>query len=397
MLGARSLIFDCPKGRNFDFRSDLPFEFSLEFHVAHVQVHIVLGQLVLDVERSVIACVEFIRVERARRTQCIGVGVDVEIAFDGSEHRVYLRRERSRCTLFAVRSVADEVQRQLVLENVLRGIDQKRVAVHLALDAPSRIDHRTDGSVIRAFFTARGDAGRVAVLNAVAEEFLEPVGIAKLRLSQVGVAPFGGVQYGELPCGRVVGVDQLRQLAVDAAFRAVNGIGIVEPSLVVHLLVDGHLLLRIHDVEVRVAGNHTHREFAGVTDFRNTGRAFLRGDDDDSGHGAGAVDRGCRTILENLETLDVIGVKSGDGRTDERRGVARRQGIGVDVDHILHDHTVHHPQRLRVSEDRRSAANADFRGGAESSGNVLHGHAGRTAFKTAADFTDAVQFDIRGQ
>ncbi len=29
-------------------------------------------------------------------------------------------------------------------------------------------------------------------------------------------------------------------------------------------------------------------------------------------------------------------------------------------------------------------------------GNVLHGHAGRTAFKTAADFTDAVQFDIRG-
>ena len=140
VLGARSLIFDCPKGRNFDFRSNLPFEFSLEFHVAHIQVHIVLGQLVLDVERSVIARIEFIRVERARRTQCIGVGVDVELALHLARHVVSGRRQGSRCLLFTIGTVGNQVQRQ-VFEDVVGGVDVGRVAFHLAGLRPSRVAH----------------------------------------------------------------------------------------------------------------------------------------------------------------------------------------------------------------------------------------------------------------
>ena len=247
---------------------------------------------------GVVAGVELVRIERARRTQRIGVGVDVEVALHGAKDGIDLGRERTGSPLVAVRSVTDDIEREFVLQDALGGIEQTRIAAHLALHGPSRIGQHTDRSVVGALLGTRGDADRVVVLNGVAEQLLEPVGIAHLGLTQVGGAAGRRILDHVAARRRVVGLDKLRELLVDAARRVVDRRGVVQPALLVHLFVDAHLLLRIHDVEGGVLGNHAHGELARVADARHAGRTLLGRHDDHARHGARTVDRGRRTVLQ---------------------------------------------------------------------------------------------------
>ena len=92
----------------------------------------------------------------------------------------------------------------------------------------------------------------MAVLHARTEEFLEPVRVAHFSLTKIGFSSLFGVLNHILACGRVVGVHKLGHLAVNTGRRTVDAAGEVEPALLVHFLIDGHLLLGVHYIEFRI-------------------------------------------------------------------------------------------------------------------------------------------------
>ena len=216
------------------------------------------------------------------------------------------------------------------------------------------------------------------VHDRILEKLLDPVRVAVLGLAQVAVARLHGVFQQS-------GIDQRIHLAVNTARRRVGDTRIAQPALVVQLLIDGHLVLRVHDVEIGVGGNHTIRELARIIDMADASTSLFGRNDDHAGHSARTVYGSCGTVFQNAEALDVVGVETCDGGADQRRGVTRRECVGVDVDHILHNDAVHNPEGLRAAEDRRRTADADLGSGTERTRYVLHRDTGRTAFQTAAD------------
>ena len=240
-----------------------------------------------------------------------------------------------------------------------------------------------------AYLRTRGKADRMGMHDVVVEQLLEPVGIPVLGSPQVAGA--AGIVVAQLS-----GSDHLVHAPEHTALRVGDRLGQVEPALLLHVHVDRHLVLRIHDVEIPVGGNHAVGEFTRIIDGAHAGTAPLGRDDDHTGHGSCSVYRGCRSVLEDVETFDVFRVESGNGRSDQRRGVTRREGIGIDIDDILHDDTVHDPQRLGAAIDRRGSADTDLGGGTERTGDVLHRHSGRTPLQTAADVGHTGQFHVVG-
>ena len=63
---------------------------------------------------------------------------------------------------------------------------------------------------------------------------------------------------------------------------------------------DGHLVGRVHDVVVRVAGLRADGEVAGVVDARRPLLTFLGGDDHHAVHGAGTVEGRCRGVFQDF-------------------------------------------------------------------------------------------------
>ena len=99
---------------------------------------------------------------------------------------------------------------------------------------------------------------------------------------------------------------------------------------------------------------------------------LLRRHDDHTCHSTCTVDRGSGSILEDLEALDVIGVKPCDSGADEGLGVTGGEVISTYVGDVLHDHTVYHPEWLRAPVDRGSTTDTDLRSGAEGATDVLY-------------------------
>ena len=88
----------------------------------------------------------------------------------------------------------------------------------------------------------------------------------------------------------------------------------VAVAVLVHLLVELHVLLRVHHVVEAVARALGDGDRAGIVDAqRRVGLGFLRGDDNHAIGGLRAVDGRCRGILQHGDGLDVIGVEPRDG------------------------------------------------------------------------------------
>ena len=136
----RGLVFYRTQGAQVEALDRRPFQLGLEFGLDDRKVDVVVGQFVQDVEACVVPRVEFVGIERARRVERVGVGVDVELALHLARHVVCGRRQGSRCLLFTIGTVGNQVQRQ-VFEDVVGGVDVGRVAFHLAGLRPSRVAH----------------------------------------------------------------------------------------------------------------------------------------------------------------------------------------------------------------------------------------------------------------
>ena len=149
--------------------------------------------------------------------------------------------------------------------------------------------------------------------DGVVKQLVKPVGVPVLSLAQITVHRLGSVGQSEAALCGVVVVHQVVHTTELTAARSTVRTYEREETVVVHFLIDTHLLLRVHDVEVAVAGLQAVGIFTGIADLAGTLLTTLGGDDNHTGHSAGTVDRSCRTVLQNLETLDVVGVETGNG------------------------------------------------------------------------------------
>ena len=78
MLLDRGLVFYRAQGAQVEALDGRPLQFGLEFGLDDRKVDVVVVQFVQNVEARVVSRVEFVGVERARRIERIGIGVDVE-------------------------------------------------------------------------------------------------------------------------------------------------------------------------------------------------------------------------------------------------------------------------------------------------------------------------------
>ena len=80
-------------------------------------------------------------------------------------------------------------------------------------------------------------------LDAVREQFVEPVGVAVLCTAQIVVASLLGV-LKSIGAGKgIVGVNQLVHLTIYTVVSAIQHTTEVQPTLLFHFLVDTHLIL----------------------------------------------------------------------------------------------------------------------------------------------------------
>ena len=236
--------------------------------------------------------------------------------------------------------------------------------------------------------TCRNTHG-VVLHDAVREQQIEPVGVAIFLLAQPLVAGSVGVEH-------LTRSDQSGELSIDTARVGIHHIGRTHITLLGQLLINRHLFLRIHDVEVLVVGNQSHREFTRVVHIGLAGLTFLGIDNDHTSHSAGTVDRGCRTVAQNLERLDVVGIQTGDSRREQCLGITRRKVVGVHLDDVLLNDTVHNPQRLRVAVDRRSTTNLDAGSRTERTRHILNRHTSGTTFQRTRDIGHTVELGFLG-
>ena len=388
-------VFGRCDGAQFQFGDDLVLDLALDADVLDVQVDVVVRQLLLDVERGIVPGVELVRIQGAGGVQRVGVRVDVEVTLHFTGDGIQRGAEGTRRTLRTVGSVSDQVQGD-VLEQPVRGVDVRGKTPDGALQGPARVVHHGEGCVVVARIRTARHGDGVVMLDVVGEEPVEPVRVAVLGRAEIGGLGGVGVRQAELAAGLVELGDELVHLAVDTAVGGVGRTGILQETLLLQFLVDGHLVLGIHDVEVRIAGLQAHRVLTGIGKAAVTGLSLLGGDDDDARHRARTIDRSRGTVLENVETLDIVGVQAGDGGRDQGIGITGTQVFRVDVHDILHDDAVNHPQRLGGAVDGSRTTDADLRGGTERTGNVLDRDTGHTAFQRAGNVRHTADLGVVG-
>ena len=226
------------------------------------------------------------------------------------------------------------------------------------------------------------------------EKLLKPVGIAILCLLQVGILSLLGVGETKHTSGAVVGVDHLIHLSIYTIVAAIEDIRKIEPSLILQLLVDGHLVLRVENIEIAVRRNQAGGKLTGVVQMSLSLLTLLGSNDDDTCHRARTINRSSRTILQNLEAFDIIRVQAGDGRRDQGLRVTGSQVVCTHVGNVLHDNAVHNPKRLGRTIDRCCTTHTDLRSRTKGTTNVLHGYTGSTTLQRAADVGNTIQFSF---
>ena len=135
---------------------------------------------------------------------------------------------------------------------MLRHVEVRSVAVHLTLFVPTWIQHRTHRSIVVRLLRTATQTHRVVLHNSVRKQVLKPVGVAKFCLAQIGVARLLCVGQGKLSRARIERVDQFIHMTIHSVVATIEHFGEIEPTAVVQLAIDAHLVLRVEDVEIAV-------------------------------------------------------------------------------------------------------------------------------------------------
>ena len=156
------------------------------------------------------------RVKGTRGTQRVRIRVDIKLTRHFTGYYVGRRTQRSGSALLTIRSVADEVHRNL-LRNVERRVHVCCVTLHLALKCPARVEHCTQRSIVLSLVRTGRNADRVVVHDGSLEQLIKPVGVAVLRITQVSSLCLWCVRQTKLTARSVILTQQLIHLAIYTA------------------------------------------------------------------------------------------------------------------------------------------------------------------------------------
>ena len=146
--------------------------------------------------------------------------------------------------------------------------------------------------------------------NTITEKQVKPIGILIFSLLEIAIHRLLSISQSKSSRLRIICIHQVIHLAKDATVRSTITLFKREITIVVHLTIYTHLILRIHDIEIAVAWLQTHSEFTSIADTVCTSLTFLGCNNDDTSHGTCTINRGSRTILQNLEAFDIISIQT---------------------------------------------------------------------------------------
>ena len=276
-----------------------------------------------DIEISIVAGIIQSRIKRTRCVQRIRIWVDIEITLYLTRYSINRTAQCTRGLLLTIWCITDQVQIQLI-RNIESWIQVGRITLYLTLQCPSWIKHSTGRCIILSLISTCTYTYRVVVLNGSWEKRIKPVGIAILCTTQIGSLSFWSISQSKLPGCRIILTQHLIHLTIHTTFWSYGSLSIIKITFLFQFLINRHLVLRIHDIEVSIARLQTHCIFTCIANTSLTGASFFSSNNDDTSHGTGTINRGCRTILQNLETFNIVWVQACNGWRNQGISITRR-------------------------------------------------------------------------
>ena len=311
MLLCSSTIFQSTQYRQFQALDRLPLKLCLELGIDDIKVDIIGSQLMLDIERSIVSTVILIGIKSTRGVQGIRVRVDIEVTLHLTRHDIHILTQCTRSLLLTIRSTTNHVHRQII-ENMMCDVGIESITIYLAIHIPSWIKHGTHGSIIIRLACTTTQADRVVLHNIGREEFAKPIGIAELSLLQVSVLCLLSILDTKHTTGLIVSCNQFIHLTIDAIVATIQNGRKIQPTFLLHLLIDSHLVLRVQNIEIAIRRNQTSSKLTRIVDMSLTLLTFFGGNNDDTSHRTSTINRSSGTILQNLEAFNIIRVQACD-------------------------------------------------------------------------------------
>ena len=199
--------------------------------------------------------------------------------------------------------------------------------------------------------------------NDVLVELLEPVRIAKLRGTQVSGTTCIRIEDAILASNIIIVIDLIVEVAIDPIARSDEDSLVVKALTIGHLIEDGHLVLRVQDIELTVGGDGTISKLGLISEGVRPLPSLTRADGDNPPEGALTIEGGCRSVVDDLEALDITLRETGQSGCDETLSFGRSKVSDVEVLIFLIDHSIDDPQRIVDAFHRCSLTHRDDRSG----------------------------------
>ena len=249
------------------------------------------------------------------------------------------------------------------LEGAEVSVEVERIGLRVLEPLPSWVEVSVERSVVVRLLRTRREGQGVLVTNAVLEELLEPVRITKLCSTEVSGTTCIRIEDAILASNIIIVIDLIVEVAIDPIARGDEDSLVVKALTVSHLIEDSHLVLRVQDIELTVGGDGTVGKLGLISEGVRPLPSLTRADGDNPPEGALTIEGGCRSVVDDLEALDVALRETGQSGCDETLSFGRRKVRDVEVLVFLIDHSIDDPQRIVDAFHRCSLTHRDDRSG----------------------------------
>ena len=338
-------IAESTKGRETKLRNGLPVDGSLKREVGRLFVTSIMLELMLDIERRVFRHIEGVGIQRTTRFRCI-----------------FVRTPVTTSMLLLIGGCRADAKAP-ALEGAEVSVEVERVGLRVLEPLPSWVEVSVERSIVVRLLCARRESQGVLVANDVLVELLEPVRIAKLRGTQVSGTTCIRIEDAILASNIIIIIDLIVEVAIDPIARSDEDSLVVKALTIGHLIEDGHLVLRVQDIELAVGGNGTVGKLSLISEGVRPLASLTRADGDNPPEGALTIEGGCRSVVDDLEALDITLRETGQSGCDETLSFGRSKVSDVEVLIFLIDHSIDDPQRIVDAFHRCSLTHRDDRSG----------------------------------
>ena len=244
-------------------------------------------ELVLNIKRRVVIYIEGIGIQRTTRIWSI-----------------FVRTPVTTSMLLLIGGCRSDTKAP-ALEGTEVCVEIERVGLRVLKPLPSWVEVSVERSVVVRLLRTRRESQGVLMTNAVLIELLEPVRITKLCSTEVSGTTCIRIEDSILASNIIIVIDLIVEVAIDPIARGDEDSLVVKALTVGHLIEDGHLVLRVQDIVLAIGGDGTISKLGLISEGVRPLPSLTRADGDNPSEGALTIEGGCRSIVDDLEALDV--------------------------------------------------------------------------------------------